>query len=132
MWKTIRIIYGVCSLVWFISAGLLRILGDIDFIVERIQNPGWVGMMLNWINSSPTILNIVILMSGIGVLIWAIRKPQTKNKHDDEIEFGEPLEIPQNTKCYLKLLTNQQLFEVVQNLTLKLRQLEQEYKQKER
>jgi len=48
--------------------------GDVDFIVSRMQDPGWVGAMLQWIVDPPGWAVTLMLLCGIALLVWEVRR----------------------------------------------------------
>jgi hypothetical protein len=49
---------------WLVGRG-----GDLDFIISRVADPGWVGVVINWILNPPAWTTFPLLLVG-AVLIW--------------------------------------------------------------
>jgi hypothetical protein len=47
--------------------------GDIDFLVSRSQDPGWVGVMWNQIVTSPW-MPMVLTVIGLGLIYWDFKR----------------------------------------------------------
>lgn len=56
--------------VWKGLRAILHWAGDIDFVVERAQNPGWVGDVINSLLNLPGWLNLLIIALGLGLIYW--------------------------------------------------------------
>jgi hypothetical protein len=55
---------------WVVGLG-----GDIDFILSRSQEPGWVGQMINWIIDPPAGAIAPLIVLGF-LLIWLdVKRP---------------------------------------------------------
>lgn len=60
VWKGIK---------WLLGWG-----GSIDFVVERTQDPRWVGVMLNWLVHPPAWAHLLIVILAVVVIIWDQRR----------------------------------------------------------
>jgi hypothetical protein len=63
IWKAIK---------WLLGWG-----GSIDFVVERTQDPKWVGAMLNLLVHPPAWAHIIIVILAVAVIIWDQRRART-------------------------------------------------------
>lgn len=54
---------------WLVGLG-----GDIDFVISRSQEPGWVGDMTDWLIDPPSWLHIPLMVLGFALIWWGVRK----------------------------------------------------------
>jgi hypothetical protein len=46
-------------------------LGSMDFLIEKSQDPGWIGNMWNYLLTPTPKSNFVLILLGIGIAIWS-------------------------------------------------------------
>lgn len=73
-WRTALGVLALMEPVWKFGRMLLNALGDIDFIVLRTNDPGWIGVMMEYIFGIYGVLSPLILVAGIFFIVWDIRK----------------------------------------------------------
>lgn len=54
---------------WVVGRG-----GDTDFIISRIEDPSWVGKMINWLINPPAWFPALLALAAIVLIFWDIRK----------------------------------------------------------
>jgi hypothetical protein len=54
---------------WLITLG-----GDVDFIVSRSQEPGWVGAVIDTLISPPGWITLPLIVSGLALIYWDTRR----------------------------------------------------------
>lgn len=57
---------------------LLQLGGDIDFIVTRAQEPGWVGMMVEYIVNPPNYMLLIVFIVGSFLIWFDLRRAQAR------------------------------------------------------
>ena len=72
MWKKIG---GIVLLV----LAFVGRLGDLDFVVTRIQDPGWVGAVLRFTLDTPLIWTALAIAGGISLILWGNRSGRRAN-----------------------------------------------------
>ena len=82
----------VLTSTWFVLSRILHASGDIDFVIERIQDPGWIGKLLSLIESSPFVVDILIFISGITIILAAI----LGSKKESKLELPSEIDTPQS------------------------------------
>ena len=80
-WKAILAAFvGLPSLgaIWRVGWNALSALGNIDFVISRSQNPGWIGYMINLLLNSP----LWLILSGIviGYLLFRVDNRQSQDR----------------------------------------------------
>ncbi|TIU46002.1 MAG: hypothetical protein E5W19_28185 [Mesorhizobium sp.] len=48
--------------------------GDIDFVVSRTEDPGWVGVVMRFLFSQPELVNLALLVGGLLLIYWDVRR----------------------------------------------------------
>jgi hypothetical protein len=86
-WRTILGVFslvpvGCRAVVWMLSQ-----LGNIDFVITHINEPGWVGRVIELIINPPGWLLTAALLGGLGLLFWDNRRHR-----QFVIETGHPAE----------------------------------------
>jgi hypothetical protein len=56
---------------------LIRTGGDIDFVVERTKDPGWIRWMIENIINPPPWLTIPLVLAGLSLILWDTRRQRT-------------------------------------------------------
>jgi hypothetical protein len=88
-----RALLGAASLlepVWRLIKWLLHWASDFDFVISRIQNPSWVGVVINWlikwVFDPPAWVTIPALIAGVALIFWDFRRQarraQEYNRHN--------------------------------------------------
>lgn len=60
--------------VWRVGRWVITILGDLDFLVSRINDPGWLGTVINFIVNLYGALAPILALAGLGLIYWDIRR----------------------------------------------------------
>ena len=50
--------------------------GDVDFVVTRAANPGWVGKMTGYLLNPPLWTLPILLVFGLGLIWWDVKRPK--------------------------------------------------------
>jgi hypothetical protein len=58
---------------------LLSVGGNIDFVISRSQEPGWVGQLMNWLIDPPSWMILPLIALGLTCIYWdAKRQPAAR------------------------------------------------------
>jgi hypothetical protein len=81
MWGWIRrhwlVLAGCLPLIPPATKGALSLVnfgGNIDFVISRSQNPGWVGRMINWLIDPPGWLILPLIALGLTCIYWDAKR----------------------------------------------------------
>jgi hypothetical protein len=72
-----RALAGAATLIPAAIKGALALItfgSDVDFIVSRSQDPGWVGKMINWIIDPPGWAIVPLIVLGLAFIYWDVRR----------------------------------------------------------
>jgi hypothetical protein len=91
-WKHWLSIIGAIPGVLAIWKGLRAIVswaGDIDFLVSRSNEPGWIGNVINSLFNIPDPLLALLTVAGFLLILWDLkwRKPKAKLKEVRGVHF---------------------------------------------
>ncbi len=73
-WRTFL---GIAALAVASLQGLRALLswgGEIDFVVSRANDPGWIGTALGWLLNPPPFVIIPLILIGLGLIYWDLRR----------------------------------------------------------
>src|SRR4051794_41031650 len=56
------------------ALALITVGGDIDFVVSRSQEPGWVGQMIGWLIDPPGWTILPFMLFGFACIYWDTRR----------------------------------------------------------
>ena len=73
-WPTL---FGILSLLeptWKLGRWVLTSLGDLDFVVTRFSDPGWVGTMTSFIVDWYGKLSPVVALVGLALIYWDVKR----------------------------------------------------------
>ena len=100
MWNTAKNTVGSIAFFVALLLQIVRFLGDLDFVIERANDPGWIGKVLTAITEltpGQTLLFTMMLVIGGFFLIWLKRaKPTPAPQIDQESQNGKAAVGPQS------------------------------------
>lgn len=73
-WPSVVGALWLLEVAWKIVSGVLSTLGNVDFVVTHVKEPGWVGQMMDFIINPPGWFLIIALMGGFALLLWDARR----------------------------------------------------------
>jgi hypothetical protein len=62
--------------------------GDADFVISRMQDPGWVGKMINWLINPPGWATFFLVLTGLALIWWDVARRRP------EEEAAKPIAAP--------------------------------------
>lgn len=77
MWRRWRLAGGILFFVlplWQFLRWLLKVGGDIDFVIERFNDPGWLASTMSWVLNFPAWLNLPLILGGLGLIFADMRR----------------------------------------------------------
>lgn len=69
--------------------------GDIDFVLSRSSDPGWVGALLNFLIDPPGYLVLPCIMLGFGLIWWDLSR-RSHAENGGEVLPQAPLSLPEH------------------------------------
>ncbi|WP_147274920.1 hypothetical protein [Ferruginivarius sediminum] len=72
-WRLVGVIFFFLSPIWQFVRWLLQVGGDIDFVIEHINSPGWVATAISWVLNPPAWLNLPLILCGLALIYWEMR-----------------------------------------------------------
>ncbi len=73
-WRSVLGGLGLLEVAWRAIAWTLSTLGNIDFVVTHVKEPGWVGQVMAFIINPPGWFLLIALASGFALLFWDMRR----------------------------------------------------------
>ncbi len=78
-----RRLAGIALILGALLLEIIQLLGDIDFIVERSQDPGWMGDVLKALLSlqesmrpgTALAISLIVILVGLGLIWWSVKRP---------------------------------------------------------
>jgi hypothetical protein len=69
-----RKILGGAVLIWTVIREIIKFAGDVDFVITRSQDPGWVAVVINALLDPPGWLTIPLILVGLLLIYWDSRR----------------------------------------------------------
>lgn len=77
---------------------LLSGAAEIDFLVTRINDPGWIGVVLNSVLNPPSYLLLLLILVGFGLLFWDARRSRATRMQAGGVGDGSVLQDNQSVQ----------------------------------
>lgn len=72
---------GGILLLWQVLRAIIGFAGDIDLIVDRLHEPGWIGVMMRWLlEPQPAALTIALILIGLSLIWWDFNRDRHSRK----------------------------------------------------
>jgi tRNA_anti-like len=82
-WPRVAGAIGLLQPLWKFVSWLVTMGGDVDFVISRSSDPGWVGHLINFLFYPPAWVPMLVAVCGFGLIFWDIRR----NKHTDQVNY---------------------------------------------
>jgi len=86
-------IVGGATLALPIIKAIVSLAGDVDLIVSRTEDPGWVGVAMRWLSAQPDWLLLILVAIGLSLIYW--------NNHNRWRKITAIDEFPRRNFLYL-------------------------------
>ena len=73
-WRTLIGVASLIKPVWDAGRWIITSLGDLDFIVSRINDPGWVGTVIDSIVGIYSAISPILALVGLGLIYLDTRR----------------------------------------------------------